>query len=185
MTDPMQQPAFWEIVLAQALGGAVVAFLVLVVERLLKYLAARDNLKKARFAVLRELTTIRTMARSASNPGEARYVLRPLRYSALCSLVQVSLEGLGRPDYEAALGTITDEIESFNALAQQLTFESFGVSRAMGDHDERCDAIRRELSTAAERVIESADAFTRLVQRQAGSKPAIGDADPPALNPGP
>lgn len=149
--------------LPEAIGGASVAAVLFLAEWIRNRIARAARMKKARFAALTELRAIRDGANAALQGKADAYVLNPIRGNALPGLIQVSMERLGDPAYEAALAAVTNEVETFNGLAMRLLFESVGSARAMGGHAKICAEIREALSQSANSVIRNVDDFVRLI----------------------
>lgn len=156
---------WWQNAIPEAIGGATVALIVFVAEWIRGGIVRSRQIGKARFAALTELRTIRSSANSVLEAEAMPAEVHPLRTSALQSLVQIGMEGLGKPDHEAALAVICEEVDTFNALTLRLVIETSGISRAMGDHSQTVSGLWTSLQQAARRIVENVDGLARLLRR--------------------
>lgn len=158
-------PSVWQNALPEAIGGGVVALVLMGFERWRDSRKRNESLAKARFAVKTELRTLRQAALLMRDLDRAHHP-RPLRGFALAPLVQLAMDGLGKPDLEAGLATILGLVDQCNGLVMTIAIETTGVNRAMGDHDETVSNATAKLRESAVDLILGIDAFDRLVDIQ-------------------
>lgn len=151
--------------LPEAIGGAVVAIVLIAFERWRAHVERKEKEKRAKSAILIELRgyIFSLDAFLQAKPDERH--LRNFSIATIATLIRVNLEELGTPSFESALGDIQILSDQFNMSLNQLQFEKLGINRAMSDAAEVNDRRNAQVQLQGTELLSLLRSVKEMVER--------------------